>query len=206
MKSYNSEDQYSLGDLFPLYTRGVLYALSWDLLTMVVDYKDLLEKAAHPDDVALGVYMMDLVTTRRIHVNMDDRDENRLALNPYCKHAFSQLQNTTWAVHHVTASQMRCMWDTDVAENIYESFNIPQSDELSRAYQNHSASNADLMQPQVNEMLRMTQFTIEDFQKQRVLVKTRRRNSFPDLCRCASIPENEEENAEFDPAYGKFIP
>jgi hypothetical protein len=205
-KSYNSEDQYSMAELFPLYTRGVLYVLSWDLLTLIVDYRDYLEKAAHPDDVALGVYLMDLINSRRISINVDDRDENRLALNPYCKHTFSQLQNTTWAVHHVSAAQMRCMWNTDNDNGLYQQFNIPISEELKQTFSNISTTNADLLQPQVNEMIRMTEFNIEEFQQQRVVVQNRRRNYFPDLCQCASAADANSENSEYDPAYGRFIP
>lgn len=207
-KSYNSEKQYSLAELFPLYTRGVLYVLSWDLLTLIVDYRDYLDKAAHPDDVALGVYLMDLVNSRRIHINLDDRDENRLALNPYCKHTFSQLQNTTWAVHHVSAAQMHCMWTTDIESGLYQQFNIPISEELQRKISDLNAPNADLLQAQVNEMLRLTEFDIEEFQQQRVVVQNRRRNYFPEICKCASTSTDggNSEDSEFDPAYGRFIP
>jgi hypothetical protein len=100
------------------------------------------------------------------------------------------------------------MWNTDNDNGLYQQFNIPISEELKQKFSNINTTNADLLQPQVDEMIRMTEFQIEGFQQQRVVVQNRRRNYFPDLCQCASAPAEDAntENSEYDPAYGRFIP
>ena len=256
-KAYNSQEQYPIGEFFPMYTRGVMYALSTDLLRLIVaeDKAGNLHTKTHPDDSALGVYIYQLVIARKTFVNTDDRDENRVALNPVCKHVFSQLQNTTWAVHHVSPSQMRCMWDADIKGDYYDDYNIKLSAEILHSYKygmepfvNNSvkhtefflddrcesisnqtdivemtskclkvkeipqtiASTSDhkiqLYTLQAHEMMRRTRMSLEELQMQRVVIKGRRRNNFPDLCPCGIPGGDLNETSTYDSGYGRFMP
>mmetsp|Transcript_38425 Transcript_38425/g.83154 ORF Transcript_38425/g.83154 Transcript_38425/m.83154 type:complete len:202 (+) Transcript_38425:667-1272(+) len=136
---YNSYEQFpkqqhpAWGDIFPPYARGVLWAMSADLLGLVVaDFEQDLrqqpgavldERAAntlpHPDDPAIGVLVTSLAR-RGITVNIDDRDLNSYSLNPACNSVFSNMHNRTWIVHHVKPETMQCMWDLDNAEGAGE--------------------------------------------------------------------------------------
>ena len=252
-KSFNSREQFDLGDFFPMYTRGVLYVLSMDLLRLIVEKDSIgeLHTKTHPDDTALGVYMFQLITRRQTFINTDDRDENRVALNPFCKHIFSQMQNTTWAVHHVTPSQIRCMWKVDVDSGYYLDRNIALPGELERAYAEGMAREQDwsgcqesvyhrqeeatamanknsscsahpvqsnitvastpqhrkrLYVLQVHEMIRRSNMSADELAQQRVMIKGRRRNNFPDLCPCGSPGPDEMGSSDYDSAYGRFMP
>ncbi|CAE7467940.1 GALT3, partial [Symbiodinium sp. CCMP2456] len=103
---YNSYDQFpkqdhpSWGDIFPPYARGLLWAMSADLVAAIVeafnaDVEDragevLGEAAAntvpHPDDPAVGVLIAGLVQGG-MSINLDDRDFNSFSLNPSCSWA-----------------------------------------------------------------------------------------------------------------------
>jgi len=128
---YNSYEQFPkrehplFGDLFPPYARGHLWAMSSDLLAMVVDvWRRSLEEHSnlslalarslpHPDDPALGVAISNLVDSEHLSINVDDRDLNHFALNPSCNATYLNIHNRTWVVHHVSADAMRCMWAVD---------------------------------------------------------------------------------------------
>mmetsp|Transcript_168515 Transcript_168515/g.535902 ORF Transcript_168515/g.535902 Transcript_168515/m.535902 type:complete len:819 (-) Transcript_168515:69-2525(-) len=135
---YNSYEQFpkqqhpAWGDIFPPYARGILWAMSADLMGLLVaDFLEeisaqpgavLDERAAnsmpHPDDPAVGVLVTSLVR-RGISVNLDDRDLNSYSLNPACNSTFSNIHNRTWIVHHVKPETMRCMWNLDTAEGAF---------------------------------------------------------------------------------------
>jgi len=132
---YNSYEQFpkqehpAWGDIFPPYARGLLWAMSVDLVAATVkefmadreDQPDIpLDEVAasslpHPDDPAVGVLIAGLVQ-RGMSVNLDDRDFNSFSLNPSCNSTFSNIHNRTWVVHHVQPETMRCMWELDNAE------------------------------------------------------------------------------------------
>ncbi|CAK9038984.1 unnamed protein product, partial [Durusdinium trenchii] len=132
---YNSYEQFpkqdhpAWGDIFPPYARGLLWAMSADLVAATVkefmadreEQPDVpLDEAAadhlpHPDDPAVGVLIAGLVQ-RGMSINLDDRDFNSFSLNPSCNSTFSNIHNRTWVVHHVQPETMRCMWDLDNAE------------------------------------------------------------------------------------------
>eukprot|EP00439_Symbiodinium_sp_Y106_P031681 s1295_g3.t2 len=136
---YNSYEQFpkqdhpSWGDIFPPYARGLLWAMSADLVAAIVeafnaDVEELrLERAGeilgeaaantvpHPDDPAVGVLIAGLVQGG-MSINLDDRDFNSFSLNPSCNSTFSNIHNRTWVVHHVQPETMRCMWELDTAE------------------------------------------------------------------------------------------
>lgn len=132
---YNSYEQFAKqqhaawGDIFPPYARGLLWAMSADLLGGVVaGFLEDVEtrpgavldetsanKMAHPDDPAIGVIIADLVGNG-MSINLYDRDFNSFSLNPACNSTFSNIYNRTWVVHHVKPETMRCMWALDTAE------------------------------------------------------------------------------------------
>jgi len=132
---YNSYEQFAeqkhpaWGDIFPPYARGLLWAMSADLLSLVVaefladvgaNPGTVLDETAagqvpHPDDPAIGVVVTQLVQ-KGISVNVDDRDLNSFSLNPSCNSTFSNIHNRTWIVHHVKPETMRCMWELDTAK------------------------------------------------------------------------------------------
>lgn len=132
---YNSYEQFpkqdhpSWGDIFPPYARGLLWAMSADLVAAIVEAfnADVEERAGevlgeaaantvpHPDDPAVGVLIAGLVQGG-MSINLDDRDFNSFSLNPSCNSTFSNIHNRTWVVHHVQPETMRCMWELDTAE------------------------------------------------------------------------------------------
>ena len=121
-KEFVTREEYPLAELYPLYARGPFNVLSFDLVEIIVQNKYALHRNMPQDDVATGIFIFQLFTRRQIHVYMDDRDENRLVVNHYC----SQLQSTTWAVHHVSNAQMLCMWNIDIHQGVY---NATQSED-----------------------------------------------------------------------------
>jgi len=128
---YNSQEQFPerrhplFGDIFPPYARGHLWVMSADLLAMVVDvwhgellrHKNisiaLANKLPHPDDPALGVALANLVDQDIVSLNVDDRDLNIFSLNPSCNATYLNIHKRTWAIHHVSADAMHCMWAID---------------------------------------------------------------------------------------------
>lgn len=132
---YNSYEQFpkqqhpAWGDIFPPYARGLLWAMSVDLVGAVVaeflqdvgiQPGTVLDEATanqmpHPDDPAVGVVVTGLVQ-KGISINIDDRDFNSFSLNPSCNSTFSNIHNRTWVVHHVKPETMNCMWALDTAE------------------------------------------------------------------------------------------
>eukprot|EP00930_Biecheleria_cincta_P014533 TRINITY_DN12466_c0_g1_i1.p1 TRINITY_DN12466_c0_g1~~TRINITY_DN12466_c0_g1_i1.p1 ORF type:complete len:778 (-),score=68.96 TRINITY_DN12466_c0_g1_i1:204-2537(-) len=133
---YNSYAQFpkqahpAWGDIFPPYARGILWAMSADLLAEVVaDFihdvdaqpgvrldEASAEMLPHPDDPAVGVVIRGLMQ-KGMSINLDDRDFNSFSLNPACNSTFSNIHNRTWIVHHVKPETMRCMWELDTAED-----------------------------------------------------------------------------------------
>merc|ERR1711879_320001 len=101
------------GDVFPPYARGHLWAMSADLLAIVVDVwhgelvrhrnlsLSLASRLPHPDDPAIGVALSNLVEHDLVSINLDDRDVNHFALNPSCNATYLNIHNRTWVVHHV---------------------------------------------------------------------------------------------------------
>ncbi|CAJ1432471.1 unnamed protein product [Effrenium voratum] len=103
---YNSFEQFpkqdhpAWGDIFPPYARGLLWAMSADLVAATVrEFREDLqeqpdipldEEAAnrlpHPDDPAVGVLIAGLVR-QGMSINLDDRDFNSFSLNPSCSFA-----------------------------------------------------------------------------------------------------------------------
>lgn len=129
---YNSFEQMPerkhpmFSDIFPPYVRGHLWAMSSDLLTLVVDAwiaelaavsgrvsLELAGRLPHPDDPALGVAMMNIVDSGVLSLAVDDRDLNHFALNPSCNATYLNIHQRTWVVHHVTPDAIRCFWSLD---------------------------------------------------------------------------------------------
>ena len=129
---YNTFQQYPdqrhpvWGDIFPPYARGLLWAMSVDLMGAVleqfsreirdrgVELEVAAEVLPHPDDPAIGVAIAALVSGG-MSVNLDDRDFNSFSLNPACNSTYSNINNKTWVVHHVKPDTMVCMWKLDAA-------------------------------------------------------------------------------------------
>eukprot|EP00930_Biecheleria_cincta_P032599 TRINITY_DN22603_c0_g4_i1.p1 TRINITY_DN22603_c0_g4~~TRINITY_DN22603_c0_g4_i1.p1 ORF type:complete len:785 (+),score=92.12 TRINITY_DN22603_c0_g4_i1:254-2356(+) len=129
---YNSFEQMPqrkhpmFSDIFPPYVRGHLWAMSSDLLTLVIDAwiaelasaggevsLELAGRLPHPDDPALGVAMSNIVDSGALSLALDDRDLNHFALNPSCDATYLNIHERTWVVHHVTPHAMRCFWGLD---------------------------------------------------------------------------------------------
>eukprot|EP00397_Hematodinium_sp_SG-2012_P032926 GEMP01035110.1.p1 GENE.GEMP01035110.1~~GEMP01035110.1.p1 ORF type:complete len:654 (+),score=98.06 GEMP01035110.1:33-1994(+) len=146
---YNSYEQYALqsnpmyGDLFPIYARGSLWAMSLDLLSAVLslgrellsmtararnttwDDDALAELVPHPDDPFVGVIVEHLVRLGH-NVNVDDRDFNVFSLNPSCDTQYSSIHGRTMVVHHTTPAIMDCMWRLDRVANDGEHPDTPR--------------------------------------------------------------------------------
>ena len=125
-KEYCSVQEYPLAEIYPLYPRGPFTVLSWDLLRVLVDNQHTFHKLHAIGDVSLGIYLFQLHTRRRIHLNIDDRDEKRFALKPQCANVFNGVTKHSWIVHHVYMAHMRCMWKTDLDHGVY--VEVPNED------------------------------------------------------------------------------
>ena len=119
-KMYNSIDAFPDFDAYPMYTRGVMFAISMDIIRMVLERLDSLNIEIHPDDTALGFWIYRMVADREITVSVNDSDENRFALNPNCDSPFSKIQSDiNWAIHHVDPDNIRCMFESDINGGYY---------------------------------------------------------------------------------------
>jgi hypothetical protein len=197
-KHYNDpEDQqmtFSKAEYFPMYARGPLMVMSMDLISLIVQrFREGDSWSAFPDDSALGVSVLQLLGERGTFVNVDDRDKNRLSLNPYCKHGFSPLTTHTWAVHHVSPRQVHCMFQRDLEEGYYE-----QAEPLVPEYVLEALDTSREVEVQIKYLSEAGPMPGP------VTVRRRRRNGFPDLCPCATSEEEEDpgdgrEKEVYDP-------
>lgn len=112
-------------DVFPPYPRGVVRVLSMDVVRRIAEasHKGKL-RMIYGDDPCLGVHLRQLLFDEEEPLptlTLDDRDSYRVfAMEPSChKKLWSKITNRTWAVHHVSAEQIYCMWNTDVEEGYY---------------------------------------------------------------------------------------
>eukprot|EP00434_Breviolum_minutum_P023297 symbB.v1.2.020551.t1/scaffold1731.1/size134469/8 len=118
---YNSEAAYPF-DAFPPYARGLVRALSMDVVQALAA---LSVEGALPmifgDDPCFGVhlrYLRDIMP----RITLDDRDSYRVfAMEPSCNPSlWSHVTHRSWVIHHVSPEQVQCMWDKDVAAGVYE--------------------------------------------------------------------------------------
>ena len=208
-KDYNDPaKEYGLAERFPLYTRGPLYVLSIDLVHMVATSFPSPGYTAHPDDPALGTYLFGLVQARKTFIQIDDRDENRIALNPFCFHQFSRMHSKIWAIHHLNASQLFCMFNIDVGGAPGKGQKSNETG-FAQNYYHLEGSWEDL------EALRLAYAEGEATFEQKLLGRQKhrkspkidyRRNNFPDLCSCATAFEAPHDGYTYHYPYDRFMP
>ncbi|CAJ1380634.1 unnamed protein product [Effrenium voratum] len=116
---YNPEEDFPF-PVFPPYPRGVVRVLSMDVVR-------LLAKASQEgklrmifgDDPCIGVHLRQLLFDPHEplpSLTLDDFDNRVFAMEPSCHHnLWSKMTNRTWAIHHVSPDQIRCMWQADLA-------------------------------------------------------------------------------------------
>eukprot|EP00933_Yihiella_yeosuensis_P052030 TRINITY_DN50007_c0_g1_i1.p1 TRINITY_DN50007_c0_g1~~TRINITY_DN50007_c0_g1_i1.p1 ORF type:complete len:534 (+),score=83.98 TRINITY_DN50007_c0_g1_i1:159-1604(+) len=115
---HNTEETYPF-EVFAPYPRGVVRVLSMDVVRQ-------LSKAGHEgklrlvfgDDPCIGVHLRQLLFDEEEpmpSLTLDDFDNKVFAMEPSCHpDLWSKITNRTWAVHHVTPEQIRCMWNADL--------------------------------------------------------------------------------------------
>ncbi|CAK9109650.1 unnamed protein product [Durusdinium trenchii] len=147
---YNSEDFYPF-DAFPPYARGLLRALSMDVVHGLASLSHGIRVIAG-DDPSFGVHLRYLrdETGLVARLTLDDRDSYRVfAMEPSCNPSlWSHVTHRSWVIHHVTPQQIQCIWDVDVEAGIYEDREALLH--VGAAYQHHAevdakfATNPDL--------------------------------------------------------------
>ncbi|CAL1141175.1 unnamed protein product [Cladocopium goreaui] len=121
---YNSEATYPF-DAFPPYARGLVRALSMDV---VHGLATLSREGKLPvisgDDPCFGVHLRYLRDDPRMipRMTLDDRDSYRVfAMEPSCNPGlWSHVTPRSWVIHHVSPEQVQCMWDADVEAGLYQ--------------------------------------------------------------------------------------
>eukprot|EP00435_Cladocopium_sp_Y103_P049700 s640_g15.t1 len=121
---YNSEATYPF-DAFPPYARGLVRALSMDV---VHGLANLSREGKLPvisgDDPCFGVHLRYLRDDPRMvpRMTLDDRDSYRVfAMEPSCNPGlWSHVTHRSWVIHHVSPEQVQCMWDADVKAGLYQ--------------------------------------------------------------------------------------
>ncbi|CAK9015685.1 3-galactosyltransferase 16) [Durusdinium trenchii] len=149
---YNSEDFYPF-DAFPPYARGLLRALSMDVVHGLASLSHGIRVIAG-DDPSFGVHLRYLrdETGLVARLTLDDRDSYRVfAMEPSCNPSlWSHVTHRSWVIHHVTPQQIQCIWDVDVEAGIYEDREALLH--VGAAYQHHAevdakfATNPDLQE------------------------------------------------------------
>lgn len=198
-KFYNDpEKEFGLANRFPLYVRGPLHVISMDLLRLVVFrrthtyFEDDYKYTAHPDDPALGVYLFQLVSERITHIQVDDRDESRISLNPFCFHSFSRMHHNTWAVHHINATQMICMFKQDFDFKNSE-IRTNQTSKINRLYYQLEEEEKFIHLYQNYSPTALEEFVANSKNLPKLVAIYVRRNNLPDLCPCATGYEHTDE-------------
>lgn len=112
-------------EVFPPYPRGVVRVLSNDIVRQLAEASRAGRlRMIFGDDPCLGVHLRQLMfdsVDPLPSLTLDDRDSYRVfAMEPSChRKLWSRITNKTWAVHHVDADQIRCMWAVDTAAGYY---------------------------------------------------------------------------------------
>lgn len=112
-------------EVFPPYPRGVVRVLSMDVVRHLAEASRRGRlRMIFGDDPCLGVHLRQLLFDPEEplpSLALDDRDSYRVfAMEPSCHpKLWSKMTNKTWAVHHVSAEQVLCMWDADVRAGYY---------------------------------------------------------------------------------------
>lgn len=121
----NSEAAFPF-EVFPPYPRGVVRVLSMDIVRHLSEAsrKGSL-RMIFGDDPCLGVHLRQLIFDPHEplpSLALDDRDSYRVfAMEPSCHpKLWSKMTDKTWAVHHVSPEQVRCMWDVDMRDGYYK--------------------------------------------------------------------------------------
>lgn len=121
---YNHEDDYPF-PTFPPYPRGLLRALSMDVVRRVAEasHRGSL-RMIFGDDPCIGVHLRQVLLDPEAplpFLAVDDRDSYRtFAMEPSCSpRLWSHATARSWVVHHVTAAQIGCMFSADIEAGYY---------------------------------------------------------------------------------------
>lgn len=135
---YNSEEMYPF-QVFPPYTRGCARVTSMDVIRRIAEMdREGKLRNIYGDDPNFGLHLRYVtMDPEPIPLYMDDFDSyRRFAMNPECKpveseqrpadidfhsgtplpNYFATIRNLSWVVHHVSPTQIRCMWNLDLEE------------------------------------------------------------------------------------------
>lgn len=121
---YNTLDDFPF-DVFAPYPRGSVRAISMDVVRLLSKAgREGKLRMIYGDDPCIGVHLRQLLFDPEEplpSLTLDDFDNKVFAMEPSCHpNLWSRMNNRTWVVHHVTPTQIRCMWDVDVREGYYE--------------------------------------------------------------------------------------
>mmetsp|Transcript_79200 Transcript_79200/g.232537 ORF Transcript_79200/g.232537 Transcript_79200/m.232537 type:complete len:593 (+) Transcript_79200:80-1858(+) len=120
---YNTEGDFPF-EVFPPYPRGVVRVLSMDVVRLLARAsREGRLRMIYGDDPCIGVHLRQLLhdpIDPLPSLTLDDFDNRVFAMEPSCHpNLWSKMTNRTWAVHHVTPEQLRCMWAMDIQAGYY---------------------------------------------------------------------------------------
>lgn len=120
---YNPEETFPF-PVFPPYPRGVVRVLSMDVVRLLAKAsQEGRLRMIYGDDPCIGVHLRQLLLDgdNLPSLTLDDFDNRVFAMEPSCHHnLWSKMTNRTWAIHHVSPEQIRCMWSADLAAAYYQ--------------------------------------------------------------------------------------
>jgi hypothetical protein len=110
---YQREEDYPF-NVFPPYPRGAVRVLSMDLMRRIAASNTVI----FGDDPCMGVHLREIVTGKHAppaRIEIDDRDSySKFAMEVECNVSWGRVRDISWAVHHASPEQLRCMWNADV--------------------------------------------------------------------------------------------
>jgi hypothetical protein len=102
---------------FPTYPRGLLRVLSMDIVEAIAEKADRLAlRMIFGDDPCFGVHLRQVRVDHTIpFIRIDDfASYTRFAMEPTCnKTAWRAVTNDSWVIHHVNASQILCLHNSN---------------------------------------------------------------------------------------------
>jgi hypothetical protein len=111
---FNAPDVYPFAT-FPTYPRGVVRVVSMDIveaISMEGHRKQL--RMIYGDDPCFGVHLRQVAGSSVRSIVIDDFDSySRFAMEPTCAKSWSSVTNDSWVVHHVTPTQISCLWNAE---------------------------------------------------------------------------------------------
>lgn len=121
---FNTKEDFPF-EVFPPYPRGLVRVLSMDIVRRLAEASRSGNlNMVYGDDPCIGVHLRQLLFSEKEPLPMlalDDRDSYRVfAMEPSCnKKLWSKITGRTWVVHHVSAAQIKCMWEVDKQAGYY---------------------------------------------------------------------------------------